>query len=133
VSIKRLSSALPIQSFFQTNLADANATLSFWPVVSQNVDIVVYSPQAVDIPASLNTVVIGPAGYQEGFLYDLAVRLCNPFGVAPPPMLLQMRERAMTNLRRTNVAPGVLGVDPALTGNTSGAYNILSDTMRSSR
>ena len=131
LSIKALSSALPIQSFYQTNLTDLNGTLFFWPTVSQNVDIVLYTPQAIGVPASLNTDVVGPAGYQEAFMYDLAWRLCTPFGVAPPPLLPSMRERAMQTMKRPNVAPGVLGVDPALTGNLSAGYDVLSDQMRS--
>lgn len=133
LSIKELSSALPIQAFYQTNLTDANGTLFFWPKVTQNVDIVVYSPQAVGIPASLNTNVIGPAGYADAFMYDLALRLCTPFGIAPPPLLPSLRERAMQTMKRPNVQPGVLGVDEALTGVGGSGYNVLSDQIQGSR
>ena len=132
ISIKQLSSALPMQAFYQTNLADAFGTLFFWPRVSQNVDIALYTPQAVEVPAGLTTDLIGPPGYQDAFLYQLAIRLCTPFGVPPPPLLLDMATKAFMTMKRPNVSPGILGIDAALVPNMGAGYNVLSDVMQRS-
>jgi hypothetical protein len=128
ISIKTLSSAYPTQAFYQTNLTNALGTLTFWPQVSQTVTIAMYSPQAVGVPAGLTSVLVGPPGYQDAFLYALALRLCAPFGVSPPPMLSAMATSALMTMKRPNVRPGILGVDPALTAFArAGTYNVLSD------
>jgi hypothetical protein len=134
LSIKDLPSALPIQSFYQTNLSDAFGTLFFWPKVTANVSIVLYTPQAIEVPATLDTDLIGPAGYQDWFMYGLAERLITPLGVNPAdvPLLPGLAARAWTNMTRPNIKPGVLSVDAALVGGGSG-YNILSDQMQGSR
>ena len=135
LSIKELSSALPIQSFYQTNMDGVSGTLQLWPEVSQDVTIVIYTPQAVGVPTSLDTDLVGPPGYQDAFMYGLAERLVTPLGVAVDavPMLSAMAARAWTNMTRPNVRPGVLSVDAALTIGASAGYNILSDQIQGSR
>lgn len=133
LTIKTLSSALPTQCFYQVNLDGVLGTLTFWPVVSQNVDMVLYTPEAVSIPLSLNTVLTGPSGYAEAFMYQLALRLVTPFGVRVDeqcPLLPQMAARAWDTMTKPNVQPGLLGMDPAVTANArrgSGSYNVLTD------
>jgi hypothetical protein len=135
LSIKELSSALPIQSFYQVNIDDALGTLFLWPQVSQDVTIVLYSPQAVGVPTSLDTDLIGPPGYADAFMYGLAMRLMTPFAVAADsvPMLTELAAQAWTNMTRPNTSPGTLSVDAALTMGTSAGYNILSDQIQGSR
>ena len=133
LSIKQLPSALPTQAFYQTNLANAFGTLFVWPQVTQNVDMVLYTPEAVGVPATLNTDLIGPSGYQEAFMYQLALRLCTPFGVAPPPLLPGMAARAWTTMTRPNIEPGLLSIDPALVPGAGSGYNVYSDVTNSSR
>ena len=79
-------------------------------------------------------LITGPPGYQDGFLYDLALRLCRPFGKPVTADLRQAYAEAIANLKRPNVEPGLLGVDAALTlGSRAGGYNILSDQSSGSR
>ncbi len=135
LSIKELSSALPIQSFYQTNMDGVSGTLQLWPEVSQDVEIVIYTPQAVDVPVTLDSVLTGPAGYADAFLYGLAERLLTPFSVKAEdvPLLPTMASRAWDNMTRPNIKPGVLSVDAALVPGGGSGYNILSDQMQSSR
>jgi len=127
LSIKSLTSALPQQCFYQTNLTDAFGTLFLWPQ-PQSLTIVIYTPQAVGVPASLDSILIGPPGYQDAFLYQLAMRLCTPFGVAVPPLLPRMATAAFENMKRPNVDPGVLSVDAALVPNSGAGYNVVTDS-----
>ena len=133
ISIKALSSALPLQCFYQTNLSDAFGSLFFWPQVSQDVDIALYSPQQVGVPATVNSALIGPAGYQEAFMYQLALRMCRPLGIAIPQGLPEAAEQAFATMKRPNVSPGILSVDAALVPNNGAGYNVYSDVIQSTR
>ncbi len=133
LSIKALSSALPLQSFYQTNMDGVSGTLFLWPQVSQDVTIAIYSPQAVGVPASLNTDLTGPAGYQDAFHYQLSERLVTPFGVEMPQNLPTMAARAWTTMTRPNITPGVLGIDAALVPSSGAGHNWMSDTTNASR
>ena len=80
----------------------------------------------------MRLILLGPPGYQEAFLYALALRLCTPFGRPVPPLLPQLMTEAMANMKRPNVDPGLLGVDAALTIGVGSGYNVYADTTRSS-
>lgn len=129
LSIKQLSSALPIQCFYEQDITGSTGTLTFWPQVSQNVSIALYTPQAIDVPATLDTVLTGPPGYAEAFMYNLADRLQKPFGQPPDPALAQKAARAFETITAPNVRPGVMGVDPAIVPGLGAGYNVLSDQI----
>jgi hypothetical protein len=133
LTIKELGSALPLQCFYQRSVTDALGSLFLWPQVTQNVEIVIYSPQGVGVPTTLNDNVVGPTGYAEAFMYELAKRLCPPTGTTMPDGLMPLAAAAMQRMQRPNVMPGLLGVDPATTNTVSAGYNILSDTTQVSR
>lgn len=125
-TIKGLSSSLPTQWWYNEDVPDGG--LIFWPVVTQNVQLAIYYPATVGIPADLDTVLIGPQGYQESFLYQLALRLCTPYSRPVPALLPQMAAEAYARIKRGNTQPGLLGTDQALHPTYGGAYNILNDT-----
>lgn len=133
ITIKSLSSALPTQCFYQRSNTTALGSLFFWPKVSQNVTIYIYSLQGIGVPVTLSDVILGPPGYPDASLYDLAVRLCPATGTAMPDGLPALRSLAMKRMQRPNVYPGTLGVDPAVTSQGGAGYNILSDTMQTAR
>lgn len=128
LSIKTLESQLPTLYFYQSSVDSVLGTFFFWPTVTQNVEIAIYVAVGVGEPATLTSTVQGPPGYAEAFLYDLAYRLCTPFGRPVPPLLPQMRSEAIGRMKRQNVQPGLMGVDQALIGGYAGGYNVLSDT-----
>jgi hypothetical protein len=131
LSIKGLPSALPTQSFYQTNLTDAHGTLFLWPQ-PQSLSIVLYTPQAVGVPASLDSILQGPPGYQDAFLYQLALRFCSPFGVQIPPLLPRMASAAFENMKKPNVDPGAMSVDPALVPGLGAGWNYLTGNTTTS-
>lgn len=133
ISMKSLTSGYPLQAFYQTSTTVARGTLFVWPTVSQDVTIALYTPTAIGVPATLGSTVYGPPGYAEAFMYQLALRLCAPFGVAVPPTLPEMAARAMRTMQRPNVRPGILAVDPVLTPSAGAGYNVYSDSTNVSR
>ena len=124
LSIKNLSSGLP--QLYYYNATNTNGTMNIWPVVSQNVTLVLYLPRAVDQPVTAGSTVIGPPGYAEAFLYQLAVRLCNPMGRQLTQELRDLSRAAFLRMQRPNADPGILGVDAALTPSSGSAFNILT-------
>lgn len=132
LSMKSLTSGYPLQSFYQQSMTTSLGSLFFWPTPDQDVTIALYTPEAVGVPAGLNTILLGPPGYAEAFLYQLEMRLVTPFGLTMPDALPGMAARAWTTMTRPNVRPGVLGVDPALVPNAGAGYNIYSDTTNMS-
>lgn len=133
LSIKAMQSSLPTQCFYQTSNTISAGTLYFWPQVTQNVTIVLYTPQGFDVPATLDTILTGPPGYQDAFMYQLALRLVTPMGVdiSSLPLLPGQAEKAWQVIKRVNTMPGLLGIDPALSPAIAGGYNILSDSTTS--
>jgi hypothetical protein len=126
-TIKGLQSALPTQYFYQTAIDTVLGSLFIWPQVTQNIQLALYSPQAVGVPATLDDAIEGPPGYREAFLYQLAMRLCTPFGRQVPPLLPELATQALATMKRPNVDPGLLGVDPALRPAGGNTYNVYSD------
>ncbi len=130
LSIKELQSQLPLASFYQTSIDTVLGTIFLWPQVSQDVDIAIYYPKGVGVPATVDDVLIGPPGYLEGFHYQLSERLLIPFAVGNQLVISQVKEmsrEAYARLKRPNTQPGLMGVDAALMPMSGGAYNVLSD------
>lgn len=134
LSIKSLTSSLP-QEFYYTPEAESDRTLGalfFWPTVTQNVSLAAYFPAAVGIPATLDAPMVGRAGYQEAFMYQLAMRLARPLGRPITDDLRQDAANAYATMTRPNNIPAILGVDAALAPTAGGAYNIYSDSSTGS-
>lgn len=127
LSIKALSSTLPTEFFYQTSLDTVLGSLFFWPTVSQNVQIALYTPQGLIVPATLDSVITGPPGCQDALMYQLALRLATPFGVALPPALPGLAERAWTIFTSANVRIGQLSTDPSVLTWGGAGYNIYTD------
>lgn len=127
-SIKDLSSGLPLAFFYQTMIDSLLGSITLWPVPNQQLTLYLYTPEAVDVPTTINSVLLGPPGYQEAFMYQLAKRLWKPLGGVGDYMQLAMNaETAYSRMKMPNVQPGLMGVDAALVPSSGGAYNILSD------
>jgi hypothetical protein len=138
LSIPGLTSALPKLYFYQSSsLASADiGTFFLWPTPNQAIDIQFYASYGAGLPdglASLDVDVTGPPGYQEAFMYQLALRLLTPMGLklSDFPLLPKMAQDAFAAMKRPNIKPGMLGVDAALVPTTGSGYNILSDVMSS--
>lgn len=133
ITVKGLSTTLPQWCFYQVDLDGVRGTLTF-PLAAQSLAMVLYSPEAVGVPASLNTVLTGPSGYAEAFMYQLALRLLSPCGVKAQdvPLLVGpdgFASKSFATLKRPNVMPGLLGVDPAIVRYPlGGSYNVLTNS-----
>ncbi len=133
-TIKLLQSGLPQQYFYQTSIDTVLGTLQIWPVPNQQMTLKLYAPQAVTVPISLDSVLMGPPGYLQAYHYQLALRLMTPFSKRAEdcPLLVGpggFAAMSFANMKKQNVEPGLLGCDPALIPRGSGGYNVLSDSI----
>ncbi len=133
-TIKLLQSSLPQQYFYQTSIDTVLGTLYIWPEPTQQVTLKLYAPQAVGVPVSLDSILLGPPGYLQAYHYQLALRLMTPFSKRAKdcPLLVGpggFAAMSFANMKRQNVDPGLLGCDPALIPRGSGGYNVLSDSI----
>lgn len=135
LSIKELQSQLPLASFYQTSTDTVLGSIFFWPQVTQDAGIVLYYPAGVGVPAAFDDVLLGPPGYQDAYLYQLAERLLTPFAIGDPSVIQSVKQHAadaFAVMKRPNTQPGQMGIDAALVPSLGGAYNVLSDTYTGS-
>jgi hypothetical protein len=128
LSIKTLPSSYPTQYYYNTSFSSLNGSMFVWPMPTQNVKVYVYAKQGPAVPVALSSTVIGPAGYQDAFIYQLALRLCTPFARPVPQLLPSMAAESYARVKRANMQPGLLGMDAALVPTAGGSYNVLNDT-----
>ena len=131
-TIKGLTSGLPQQYFYQTSLTTAVGDMFIWPTPTQQITLEIYANLGVQVPVSLDTVMMGPPGYVEAFMYQLALRACTPLGRTPPTLLTSMASDAYTRIKMMNAEPEIMGIDQALVPTSGSGYNVLSDTWTAS-
>lgn len=126
LSIKLLPNNLPTQWYYRPT--PTNGTLIFWPRVQQDVIIKIYAPQPNNTITALTDTFVGPNGWQEAGIAQLAMRLSIPYARNPPPLLPDFAAQAYARIKRPQlVSPGLLGVDAALVPTAGGGYNIRND------
>ena len=104
--------------------------ISLWPIPTTNVnDLRLYIPTSVETFPDLATNVILPAGYENAYVYNLAIELSPEYPQATLNELILSRAReALARVKRANIQPVELGTDPALWPMPRSSYNIKTDS-----
>ena len=103
-------------------------TIKLWPVPdTADNDLVLYFPQQLVEFADLATDYELPPGCQEAILYNLAVRLCKPFGRPLDPELTRMARSSLATYKRMNTKMSDLSNDAAALSSRRWGYNINTD------
>lgn len=126
IPVKNIQSSLPQKIWDDQGWP--YRTLSYWCIPSANVQTTIYPWVQLNSFPDLTTDVTFPPAYYECLLYNLALRLANPFGGNVPPLLPQMAAESKARVKALNVPILDLHVDPALT-QRAGVYNWLSDEI----
>lgn len=126
IPVKNIQSSLPQKVWDDQGYP--LRTLSYWCIPSATVQTTIYPWVQLNSFPDLVTDVIFPPAYYECLLYNLALRLANPFGGNVPPLLSQMAAESKARVKSINVPMLDLMVDPALT-KRAGTYNWLSDQI----
>jgi hypothetical protein len=115
VTAKDQTSTLPSKVYY--NPTFPLGTLYVHPVATDiTAELVLYLPTALTAPALLSTVLSLPPGYERMLRYNLAVDLCAEYQRPVDPNVRQIAIDALAWLKRNNVRPALLRVDPFLMG-----------------
>lgn len=96
----------------------------FWPVPIIAIPVTLLSNQIFSTPATLQTVLQWPSGYDRAFIKSLALELCPSYGKEASPTLVNLARMAMRSIRRNNKRSPVMRYDPAITDDrANGVWN----------
>jgi len=122
---KGLTSTYPTSFYYNATYPLAEVT--FWMIPTSSTLLgVIYTPTAVT-ELGLNDVISLPPGYRRFLRDNLAVELAPEFDLQPSQTLVMSAMESKANIKRANIRPYDLYVDPALRPR-QGRYNIFSDT-----
>lgn len=100
---KAASSALP--EFLVIDYDTPNATLTLYPVPSQNLSFHFISVTEFTQPALYSTELVLPPGYLRAVKYNLAVELAPEFGTEAKRSVQRIASTSLKALKRANVRP----------------------------
>lgn len=101
-SISDKDTTSPLPQFLFVNATFPNASMSVYPVPSQDIEWHFVSVAPLDQPALLTTALSFPPGYLRAFAYNLAMEIAPEFGVEPPPQVRRIATISKRDLKRIN-------------------------------
>lgn len=132
MNIPGLQSSLPQAIFYQTSNDTLLGTLFLWPQITQTVNLQLYFQVGLEADVDLDDILLPPPGYEMGLHFQLAEVLLNAFAIKDPTIIgrvLANSEKYYARMKRPNLQPGQLGVDPAVAGSGGMGYNVLTDSI----
>ncbi|HCE10682.1 MAG TPA: hypothetical protein DEQ40_19140 [Oxalobacteraceae bacterium] len=103
------------------------ATLYFYPIPDQGYTVELYTWQQVAQFVATTDAVVIPPGYQDYWVYELAIRLAPSFGVQPSGVTVAMAKRAELRVQSLNTPSPKMASDPALVRDSGrGGWNRIS-------
>jgi hypothetical protein len=113
LAIKSLDSTYPTRAYYNPTIP--LGTLSFWPIpLDTSINAALYIPAPLGHVDTLSTELTLAPGYAEAIRYNLALRLCAPFGRPADAAVIQLATESKAQIKRTNTFRADLKVDPAL-------------------
>ncbi len=107
---------IPKQFYFEKSYP--LGTLYFWPGPDSAYVIDLWTWQQGAAISDLYDAIAYPPGYFDFWMYQLAVRLCNPFEKQPSQLLIEMERRAIDRVSSANSVSPLVEPDPALVGDS---------------
>jgi hypothetical protein len=98
---KTVSSSIPTHLVVDYDVPDA--TLTLYPVPSQNLSFHFISVTELTQPATYATTLVVPPGYLRAFKYNLACELASEFGVEPRATVARIASTSLKAIKRANV------------------------------
>jgi hypothetical protein len=131
IPIKSLTSTYFTDVYYQRTYTAGLGLITLWPMpIDATTQITLYWRDLLAGFADLTTLYTLPNGYERALEYNLAVELIPEYEV-PDATSVKVYARATDSLRNVKRAftPLVdLPIDPALTSNRRGGYDIISGT-----
>lgn len=129
ISVKDLQSEMFTGMYYTPTYAGGLGSIFLWPTptVSTN-QFVLYRADPIAGFANLTTLYDFPPGYAELLQYQLEKRLAKPYGQPWGQVDEDKASQALFLVKRNNFVLTDLAVDPAMTHDQRGGYNILTGT-----
>lgn len=133
--LKALQSTQPTRLYYdfsqpQTGADAGLGKMAFWPVPQITYSVALYLPAMLSEFADASTTYTFGDGYVIALEYNLAVLLARPNGRSAPDDTVGLARQFKAQVKRANLRPVDLSVDPALRPQPGGLYNWRSDTIR---
>lgn len=123
--VKQQTSLLWTEVYYNPSFARGLGLIFIWPTpTTADNDFVLYRGDQIAGFADITTNYDFPPGYQDALEYNLALRLAIPYGRMITPELRQMASDSLALIKRQNYKLSDLAIDPALTHDHAGWYNI---------
>jgi hypothetical protein len=106
----------PRTEFFFYDPSYPLGELRLYPTPTQALTLTVVADIPLTSPATLNTVLSFPEGYEEAFHWSLVLRLNEAFGQASTPIALGLAQAAKAAIMNNNVVEIRANLDPRLAG-----------------
>ena len=126
--VPALENSLPTTLYYQPTSGEVG-TIILWPVLTQDVDIVLFVPTFLSQFPTPSTSIVLPTGYARMFHYTLAKELIPEYGQVDPrvvPAILEGAGKALADVKRVNTRLLDLSLDAALVQNPKGGWNTLT-------
>lgn len=128
IQVKALTSGgtgIPTGIYYNPTYTSQLGKIYTWPVPNTgDNDLALYLRKPLTRFADLTTSYDLPDGCEEAIEYNLAVRLCGPYSVPVDPDVRTMARTSLAIYKRANYHLADLSIDPALTNDRRGGYNI---------
>lgn len=100
------------------------ATLNLWPVPTETNKLVIYSSKPLSEFTTVNDDITLPPGYMMAIRYNLSIQLSIEYQKPVALEVAQIANDSKASVKRMNIKPQYLAVDPALTSGKK--FNILT-------
>ena len=121
IAVKTVTSTYPQVMWINMEYPDISMTI--YPRPTRLLEWHFISVQALDQPATLDTVLAFPPGYLRAFTYNLALEFAPEFGVEPSNQVKRIAMTSKRNLKRINNPDDVMALPYAIVA-TRQRYNI---------
>lgn len=130
IAIKDLASLLFTTVYYNATYDTGLGSITLWPVpTTGDNDLVIYRNWPFGYFATLTTRYNVPPGYEEALEYNLAQRLLTPYARNNQAIIngvIGMARTSLANIKRVNLKPSDLNLDPAVSRNPRYGYNIVT-------
>lgn len=111
---KDAKSSIPYYAYIDINHPLRRVYL--YPTPSEAKTIIFHNYRKLDDITNVNTVLSFPEGYELAIIYNLALLIAPEYGVTPSNDIYKTANTSLENIKRANIKPVTVPVDPALTG-----------------
>lgn len=127
LAIPDLPNSQPTCVYYNPTFTSNLGQIGLWPVPNTNANsLILFRKTQLAQFATVTEDRVFPEGYEEAIVYNLAYRLCVPYGRQMPPEAKDIQEMSLTLVKRSNFKLSDLKQGAEFVKNWASGYNINS-------